>query len=193
MREFGTNNLPDCSNMCHESSGVALIDTIGIGKGSVSLEDFDQADLIVLAGQNPGTNHPRMLSALEIAKKRGARIVSINPLREAGLVNFRNPQYPRGVVGRGTDLTDLHLQIRLNGDLALFQAIGSLLASSRDAVDHDFVAAHTTGFERMARPRARRRLGPGRRGDRAVARADRRGGADDRRLRRAPSAAGRWA
>jgi molybdopterin-dependent oxidoreductase alpha subunit len=145
VRELGTNNLPDCSNMCHESSGVALIDTIGIGKGSVSLEDLYQADLIVLAGQNPGTNHPRMLSALEIAKKRGARIISINPLREAGLVNFRNPQYPRGVVGRGTDLTDLHLQIRLNGDLALFQAIGSLLLEW-DAVDHDFVAAHTTGF-----------------------------------------------
>lgn len=146
VRELGTNNLPDCSNMCHESSGVALIDTIGIGKGSVSLEDIYRADLIVLAGQNPGTNHPRMLSALEIAKRRGARIISINPLREAGLVNFRNPQYPRGVVGRGTDLTDLHLQVRLNGDLALFQAIGSLLVEW-DAVDHDFVSAHTEGFE----------------------------------------------
>jgi len=145
VRELGTNNLPDCSNMCHESSGVALTDTIGIGKGSVSLEDIYQADLIVLAGQNPGTNHPRMLSALEIAKRRGARIISINPLREAGLVNFRNPQYPRGVVGRGTDLTDLHLQIRLNGDLALFQAIGALLLEW-DAIDHDFVAAHTAGF-----------------------------------------------
>ncbi|MDZ5621693.1 FdhF/YdeP family oxidoreductase [Nocardioides bizhenqiangii] len=145
-RELGTNNLPDCSNMCHESSGVALIDTIGIGKGSVSLEDLYRADLIVLAGQNPGTNHPRMLSALEIAKRRGAKIISINPLREAGLVNFRNPQYPRGVVGKGTDLTDLHLQIRLNGDLALFQAIGSLLVEW-GAVDHDFVSAHTEGFD----------------------------------------------
>jgi len=146
VRELGTNNLPDCSNMCHESSGVAMIDTIGIGKGSVSLEDLYRADLIVLAGQNPGTNHPRMLSALEIAKRRGARIISINPLREAGLVNFRNPQYPRGVVGRGTDLTDLHLQIRLNGDLALFQAMGALLIEW-DAVDHDFVSAHTEGFD----------------------------------------------
>lgn len=144
-RELGTNNLPDCSNMCHESSGVAMIDTIGIGKGSVSLEDLYRADLIVLAGQNPGTNHPRMLSALEVAKRRGARIISINPLREAGLVNFRNPQYPRGVVGRGTDLSDLHLQIRLNGDLALFQAIGSLLVEW-DAVDTDFVSACTEGF-----------------------------------------------
>jgi molybdopterin-dependent oxidoreductase alpha subunit len=145
-RELGTNNLPDCSNMCHESSGVAMIDTIGIGKGSVSLEDLYRANLIVLAGQNPGTNHPRMLSALEIAKRRGARIISINPLREAGLVNFRNPQYPRGVVGRGTDLTDLHLQIRLNGDLALFQAIGSLLVEW-DAVDDDFVSTHAEGFD----------------------------------------------
>jgi molybdopterin-dependent oxidoreductase alpha subunit len=144
-RELGTNNLPDCSNMCHESSGVAMIDTIGIGKGSVSLEDLYRADLIVLAGQNPGTNHPRMLSALEIAKRRGARIISINPLREAGLVNFRNPQYPRGVVGKGTDLSDLHLQIRLNGDLALFQAIGCLLVEW-DALDADFVSACTEGF-----------------------------------------------
>jgi molybdopterin-dependent oxidoreductase alpha subunit len=146
VRAFGTNNLPDCSNMCHESSGVALVDTIGIGKGSVSLEDLYRADLIVLAGQNPGTNHPRMLSALETAKKRGARIISINPLREAGLVNFHNPQNARGVLGRGTDLTDLHLQVRLNGDLALFQAIGALLVEW-DVLDHDFVAGYTAGFE----------------------------------------------
>ncbi|MET7391921.1 FdhF/YdeP family oxidoreductase [Dactylosporangium sp. NPDC005572] len=146
VRAFGTNNLPDCSNMCHESSGVALIDTIGIGKGSVSLEDLHRAELIVIAGQNPGTNHPRMLSALETAKARGARIISVNPLREAGLVNFRNPQKPRGMLGRGTDLTDLHLQIRLNGDQALFQALGSLLVQW-DAIDHDFVATHTAGFE----------------------------------------------
>jgi formate dehydrogenase major subunit len=145
VRAFGTNNLPDCSNMCHESSGVALIDTIGIGKGSVSLEDMFRAELIVLAGQNPGTNHPRMLSALETAKKRGAKIISINPLREAGLVNFRNPQHARGVVGHGIDLTDLHLPIRLGGDQALFQAIGSLLVEW-DAVDHTFVAAHTDGY-----------------------------------------------
>lgn len=145
VRAFGTNNLPDCSNMCHESSGVALIDTIGIGKGSVSLADLYRAELIVLAGQNPGTNHPRMLSALETAKRRGAKIISINPLREAGLVNFRNPQHARGVVGHGTDLTDLHLPIRLGGDQALFQAIGSLLLEW-DAVDHEFVAAHTEGY-----------------------------------------------
>ena len=101
VRAFGTNNLPDCSNMCHESTSVGLAETIGIGKGSVSLEDVHHAELIVIAGQNPGTNHPRMLSALELAKKNGARIIAVNPLREAGLVRFRNPQTPRGWVGPG--------------------------------------------------------------------------------------------
>ena len=149
IRAFGTNNLPDCSNMCHESTSVALAESIGIGKGSVSLRDMYDADLIILAGQNPGTNHPRMLSALETAKRRGATIIDVNPLREAGLVNFRNPQKPRGVIGGGTDLTDLHLPIRINGDLALFQAIGSLLVEW-DAIDHDFVAEHTNGFDAWA-------------------------------------------
>lgn len=149
VRAFGTNNLPDCSNMCHESSGVGLAETIGIGKGSVSIEDVHEARLIVIAGQNPGTNHPRMLSALEIAKRNGARIISINPLREAGLVRFKNPQKVRGMAGRGTELADLHLPVRINGDLALFQAIGSLLLEW-DAVDHDFVARHTHGFEEWA-------------------------------------------
>ncbi len=146
VRAFGTNNLPDCSNMCHESTSIALQESIGIGKASVSIEDVYQAKLIIIAGQNPGTNHPRMLSALEIAKKNGAKIVSINPLREAGLVRFKNPQNPRGVVGPGTELSDLHLPIKLNGDLALFQAIGSLLVQW-DALDHDFIARYTTGFD----------------------------------------------
>jgi formate dehydrogenase major subunit len=145
-RALGTNNLPDCSNMCHESSGVALSDTIGIGKGSVHLTDLYRADLIVIAGQNPGTNHPRMLSALEIAKRNGAKIIAINPLREAGLVNFRNPQVARGVIGHGTDLTDLYLPIRIGGDQALFQAIGSLLVEW-DAIDRAFIDEHTDGFE----------------------------------------------
>ena len=149
VRALGTNNLPDCSNMCHESTSVALGESIGIGKGSVSLRDLYDAEVIVIAGQNPGTNHPRMLSALEIAKRRGAKIIAINPLREAGLVNFRNPQKPRGVVGAGTDLTDLFLPIKINGDLALFQAIGSLLVEW-DALDHDFIAEHTVGFEAWA-------------------------------------------
>ncbi|MDO9380634.1 MAG: FdhF/YdeP family oxidoreductase [Nocardioidaceae bacterium] len=146
VRSYGTNNMPDCSNMCHESTSVALAESIGIGKGSVSLRDIYDAELIVIAGQNPGTNHPRMLSALETAKRRGAKILSINPLREAGLVNFKNPQKVRGMVGKGTDLTDLFLPIKLNGDLALFQAFGHLLAQW-DAIDHAFVDEHTVGFE----------------------------------------------
>jgi molybdopterin-dependent oxidoreductase alpha subunit len=145
-RAFGTNNMPDCSNMCHESTSIALQESIGIGKASVSIEDVYNAKLIILAGQNPGTNHPRMLSALEIAKHNGATIVSINPLREAGLVRFKNPQEVKGIAGKGTVLSDLHLPIKLNGDLALFQAIGSLLVQW-DALDHDFIDRYTTGFE----------------------------------------------
>jgi Anaerobic dehydrogenases, typically selenocysteine-containing len=134
VRAFGTNNLPDCSNMCHESSGSALIQTLGVGKGSVLLDDLYQADLILVVGQNPGTNHPRMLSALEKAKEEGARIVAVNPLPEAGLIRFKNPQRPSGVVGAGTVLADLFLQIRVNGDLALFQALNRLLLE-RDETD----------------------------------------------------------
>ncbi|GAA1557885.1 FdhF/YdeP family oxidoreductase [Actinomadura kijaniata] len=152
VRAFGTNNLPDCSNMCHESSGSALTETIGIGKGSVLLEDLYRADLIFVVGQNPGTNHPRMLSALERAKKAGARVVAVNPLPEAGLLRFRNPQVPSGVVGRGTQLADRFLQIRVNGDLALFQALNRMLLESDDpnAIDRAFLAEHTHGFEEFA-------------------------------------------
>jgi len=146
VRAFGTNNMPDCSNMCHESTSIALAEVIGIGKGSVSLEDVYEAELIVILGQNPGTNHPRMLSALERAKRNGARILAINPLREAGLVAFENPQTAKGWLGKGTPLADLHLPVRVNGDLALFQAIGALLLESGD-IDHDFVERHTTGFD----------------------------------------------
>ena len=145
VRAYGTNNLPDCSNMCHESTSLALAESIGIGKASVTLEDVHAASLIVLAGQNPGTNHPRMLSALEEAKRRGATIIAINPLKEAGLVGFKNPQRPRGWVGSGVHLADLHLPVRINGDLALFQAFGALLVEW-DALDHDFIARHTNGF-----------------------------------------------
>src|SRR5262249_4505492 len=123
-RAYGTNNLPDCSNMCHESSGVALSETIGIGKGSVTLEDIHAARLIVVVGQTPGTNHPRMLTALEKAKRAGATIVAVNPLPEAGLIRFKNPQKVGGVIGSGTALADRFLQIRVGGDLALFAAIG---------------------------------------------------------------------
>ncbi|UUN26272.1 FdhF/YdeP family oxidoreductase [Streptomyces sp. FIT100] len=148
-REFGTNNLPDCSNMCHESSGSALTETLGVGKGSVSLEDLHRADLIIVAGQNPGTNHPRMLSALEKAKRSGARIISVNPLPEAGLEKFRNPQTPQGLL-KGTSLTDLFLQIRIGGDQALFRLLNRLVLETPGAVDEDFVREHTHGYEEFA-------------------------------------------
>ena len=157
-RAYGTNNLPDCSNMCHESTSAALAETIGIGKGSVSLEDVYEAELIVVSGQNPGTNHPRMLSALEIAKKNGAKIISINPLPEAGLIRFKNPQNVRGLAGPGTGLSDLHLPVRINGDLALWQAFGALILEAEEAagndgsvLDLDFIERHTTGFGDWAR------------------------------------------
>ncbi|QXE37404.1 FdhF/YdeP family oxidoreductase [Streptomyces sp. GMY02] len=148
-REYGTNNLPDCSNMCHESSGSALVETIGIGKGSVSLEDLHQADLIIVAGQNPGTNHPRMLSALEKAKAAGAKIISVNPLPEAGLERFKNPQTPQGMV-KGAALTDLFLRIRIGGDQALFRLLNKLILGTPGAVDAEFVAEHTHGYEEFA-------------------------------------------
>ncbi len=148
-RALGTNNLPDCSNMCHESSGVALTETIGVGKGSVTLDDIHDAELLVVVGQNPGTNHPRMLSALETAKGRGARVVAINPMPEAGLLRFKNPQHGRGIVGRGTALADDFLQIRVGGDLALFQLVNRAIVQ-RGAVDTAFVADHTEGYEQLA-------------------------------------------
>ncbi|MEU3491005.1 FdhF/YdeP family oxidoreductase [Streptomyces massasporeus] len=155
-RAFGTNNLPDCSNMCHESSGFALSETLGTGKGTVSLDDLHHADLIFLVGQNPGSNHPRQLSALEAAKRGGGRIVAVNPLPEAGLRRFKNPQKPNGIVGRGTQIADRFLHIKPGGDLALFQALNRLLLEAEDArpgtvLDHDFIDAHTTGFEEFAR------------------------------------------
>ncbi|MFG2514146.1 FdhF/YdeP family oxidoreductase [Streptomyces sp. NPDC048584] len=154
-RAFGTNNLPDCSNMCHESSGAALNETLGIGKGSVSLQDIYEADLIFVVGQNPGTNHPRMLSALEETKRNGGRIVAVNPLPEAGLLRFKHPQKARGVIGRGTAIADQFLQIRPGGDLALFQALNLLLLQSEDerpgtVLDHAFIRTHTTGFADFA-------------------------------------------
>ena len=160
VRGLGTNNLPDCSNMCHESSGSALTETLGIGKGTVSIEDIHQADLLIVAGQNPGTNHPRMLSALEKAKDNGASIVAVNPLPEAALIRYKNPQTPRGVILGGKKLADEFVQIRLGGDQALFQAIGKHLleTEARDGgvLDHEFIAQHTTGFDRVrGRGRAR--------------------------------------
>jgi molybdopterin-dependent oxidoreductase alpha subunit len=155
-RRLGTNNLPDCSNMCHESSGAALSQVIGMGKGQVTLEDIaGHADLIVIVGQNPGTNHPRMLTSLEEAKRRGARIVAVNPLPEAGLVRFKNPQKARGLAGRGTKLADRFLPVRVNGDLALFAGVNRVLLEREDAapgtvLDHEFINEHTDGLAEAA-------------------------------------------
>ncbi len=152
VRSFGTNNLPDCSNMCHESSGTALIDSIGIGKGSVTVEDVANADVILIAGQNPGTNHPRMLSVLEKAKANGATVIAVNPLPEAGLIRFKDPQKVHGVVGHGVPIADEFVQIRLGGDMALFAGLGRLLLEAEDrapgtVVDRAFVDAHCAGFD----------------------------------------------
>lgn len=152
-RALGTNNLPDCSNMCHESSGVALGETLGIGKGSVTLEDLYGADLILIAGQNPGTNHPRMLSALEKCKRNGGKIISVNPLEEAGLIRFKNPQNATGWVGGGTALADLHLPVRINQDIPLVKALLKLLlereADGQPVLDREFIETHTSGFEEL--------------------------------------------
>ncbi|WP_110471706.1 FdhF/YdeP family oxidoreductase [Williamsia limnetica] len=151
-RSFGTNNLPDCSNMCHESSGSALIEAIGIGKGSVSVPDLENADLIIIAGQNPGTNHPRMLSTLEKAKGRGATIIAVNPLPEAGLLRFKDPQKVGGVFGKGTALADEFLQIRIGGDMALFRGLAKLLLDAEKqnpgtVFDHAFIDEHCLGVD----------------------------------------------
>jgi molybdopterin-dependent oxidoreductase alpha subunit len=154
VRELGTNNLPDCSNMCHESSGTALGETLGFGKGSVTLDDFDKAQLIVVVGQNPGTNHPRMLTALQRAVKNGARVVSVNPLPEAGLIRFRHPQHVLDLLGKGTPLASLWLPVRINGDVALFlgvaKALFELSAERPAIIDRAFIDAHTEGFDAWA-------------------------------------------
>lgn len=149
-RQLGTNNLPDCSNMCHESSGVAMNATVGVGKGTVTLEDVENADLLIVAGQNPGTNHPRMLSALEVAKQNGGKVIGINPLPEAGLLRFKDPQSPKDALGRGRLISDEFVQIRLAGDLALFQGVGKVILE-RGALDQAFVDEYTSGFDAMRR------------------------------------------
>lgn len=152
VREFGTNNMPDCSNMCHETSGTALLPTIGIGKGTVRLDDFYDTDVIVIIGQNPGTNAPRMMSALEKGKRNGAKIIAINPLPEAGLMGFHNPQQVNGLLGKGTSLADLYLPVKINGDMALLKALESVLfefekKSPGNVFDQKFIAEKTVGFD----------------------------------------------
>src|SRR6266404_17185 len=155
VRQFGTNNLPDCSNMCHESSGSALGEAIGAGKGTVTLEDFDLAQAIFVIGQNPGTNHPRMLTALQKAKQNGARLVHINPLPEVGMTHFKHPQDVLHWFGSGTALADLFLQVRINGDVALLKGIMKevLAAEERnpgEVLDREFIANYTDGFAEFA-------------------------------------------
>jgi molybdopterin-dependent oxidoreductase alpha subunit len=152
VRQFGTNNLPDCSNMCHESSGSALTETIGIGKGTVTLNDFELAEAVFVIGQNPGTNHPRMLTSLQTAKRNGCKIVHINPLPEVGLKRFKYPQEVSGIIGQGTELADLFLQVRINGDVALLKGImKEMLAEEElrpgEVLDHKFISEKTRGFE----------------------------------------------
>jgi molybdopterin-dependent oxidoreductase alpha subunit len=152
VRRYGTNNMPDCSNMCHESSGTALSETLGVGKGTVQLDDFEKSQLILIVGQNPGTNHPRMLTTLQKAKRAGAKIVAVNPLPEAGLLGFMNPQEPLGMLGKATPLADLFLPVKINGDVALFKGVmKELLAAeeqqSGSGFDWDYIRANTHGVE----------------------------------------------
>jgi molybdopterin-dependent oxidoreductase alpha subunit len=157
VRQFGTNNLPDCSNMCHESSGSALTETIGVGKGTVTLEDFDIAEAIFVIGQNPGTNHPRMLTALQAAKRNGCKIVTINPLPETGMIRFKHPQEAfDSVIGKGTPLTDLFLQVRINGDVALLKGIMKEMLDEEarhpgTVLDKNFIEESCANFPEFAR------------------------------------------
>jgi len=151
VRQFGTNNLPDCSNMCHESSGRALNEVIGVGKGTVTLEDFELADTILIVGQNPGTNHPRMLTTLQRAARRGATIVSVNPLSEAGVTRFKHPQEVLHLLGSGTRIASHFVQVRLSGDLALFKGLCKEILEEEAKrperiVNRSFIEQRTSGF-----------------------------------------------
>lgn len=155
-RQFGTNNLPDCSNMCHESSGTGLTEVIGFGKATVRIEDFECADAIFVIGQNPGTCHPRMLTELQKAARKGCKIVSVNPLIETGLMRFKNPQEPLRLFGSGTDLACLFLPVKINGDVALLKGIMKEMVEAdertgRNVLAHDFIEHHTEGFEAFAK------------------------------------------
>ena len=152
VRQFGTNNLPDCADLCHESSGTALNEVIGIGKGTVTLEDFEKAEAIFVIGQNPGTNHPRMLTSLQAAARRGCQIVSINPLPETGLNRFKHPQELIQLIGPGTAINRLWLPVRINGDVALLKGLGKALLEEEarrpgQVVAKDFIKQRTTGYE----------------------------------------------
>jgi molybdopterin-dependent oxidoreductase alpha subunit len=152
VRQFGTNNLPDCSNMCHESSGTGLTKSIGIGKGTVKLSDFDHADSIFIIGQNPGTNHPRMLTSLEHAVRNGCKIVSINPLKETGMMRFKHPQSVKDMLGSGTPIASLFLPVRINGDVAVLKGIMKEMLEMDEqtggtVLAHQFITDYTRGFD----------------------------------------------
>jgi len=154
-RLYGTNNLPDCSNMCHESSGAAMGASIGVGKGTVTLADIERAETLLIVGQNPGTNHPRMLSSLLAAVRQGAEIVAVNPMKEAGLVGFAHPQEIAGMMGAASPLAGRYLRVAINGDQALFQGLGKAVLESEaqapgSAIDRAFIEEHTRGFEAYA-------------------------------------------
>lgn len=150
-RVYGTNNLPDCSNMCHESSGSGLGASIGIGKGTVSLDDIHNADTIIIVGQNPGTNHPRMLASLESCVENGGEIIAVNPLKEAGLLGFAHPQKVSGMFNKFTPLASQYLQVKINGDMALFRGLAKSIFEreeklGKQIVDQAFIDDHTLGY-----------------------------------------------
>jgi molybdopterin-dependent oxidoreductase alpha subunit len=162
-RQFGTNNLPDCSNMCHESSGVALVETLGVGKGTATLEDMESTDLIFIIGNNPGTNHPRMLTSLQKAKNHGAKIIAVNPLPEVSMMRVKNPNpqdyknpldLPIELLGNGQALADLYLPVRVNGDVAAIKGILKDLfererAGHESPIDREFIRTFTEGIEAL--------------------------------------------
>jgi molybdopterin-dependent oxidoreductase alpha subunit len=160
VREYGTNNFPDCSNMCHEATSVGLPDSIGVGKGTVLLEDFDHADAIFILGQNPGTNSPRMMTSLRTASRRGARIISFNPFRERALERFQHPQHPVEMAAMISTPISTHLyQVRVGGDVAALKGLMKAMIEADDAaiaadqprvLDVDFIRGHTQGFEALA-------------------------------------------
>src|SRR5207302_4341249 len=163
-RQFRRNNLPDCSNMCHESSGTGMKEAIGFGKGTVRLEDFDLCDAIFVIGQNPGTNHPRMLTSLLQAKRRGCKIVHINPLPETGLTRFKHPQEFWAWLGEGTKLADLFIQVRVNGDAALLKGIMKEIVDTEERrpgqiLDREFIEKYTSGFDEFKAALAKVHLG----------------------------------
>ncbi|MEM6885295.1 MAG: FdhF/YdeP family oxidoreductase [Verrucomicrobiota bacterium] len=152
VRQYGTNNLPDCSNMCHESSGAALNQTVGIGKGTVTLEDIENTGCLLVMGQNPGTNHPRMLTSMEKTVENGGKIISVNPLFETGVKAFSHPQKVTGMLGQATPLASQHLPVKINGDLAFLKGMLKCVFETEAAepgsvIDHSFIDEYTHGYE----------------------------------------------